>query len=161
MTNREFCIARRAAETPAFVRVLKAVPEENLEYKPDPKARSAAQLAWLLAAEEQTLLELIEKGEAPWSETPPPRRAAEIAAVYERSANAVNARLQQLDDAAWERKVRMTMGESSAWEDTLSEMVWGFFFDAIHHRGQLSTYLRPMGGRVPSIYGPSADDSGR
>jgi uncharacterized damage-inducible protein DinB len=33
-------------------------------------------------------------------------------------------------------------------------------FDAIHHRGQLSVYIRPMGGRVPSIYGPSADDPG-
>jgi uncharacterized damage-inducible protein DinB len=27
----------------------------------------------------------------------------------------------------------------------------------VHHRGQLSTYLRPMGGKVPAIYGPSAD----
>ena len=35
---------------------------------------------------------------------------------------------------------------------------WGFFFDAIHHRGQLSTYLRPMGANVPSIYGPSGDE---
>ncbi len=33
-------------------------------------------------------------------------------------------------------------------------------FDAIHHRGQLSVYLRPMGSKVPSIYGPSADDPG-
>jgi uncharacterized damage-inducible protein DinB len=29
---------------------------------------------------------------------------------------------------------------------------------SIHHRGQLSSYLRPMGGKVPSIYGPSADE---
>jgi uncharacterized damage-inducible protein DinB len=36
---------------------------------------------------------------------------------------------------------------------------WGFFFDAIHHRGQLSTYLRPMGSTVPSIYGPSGDEA--
>ena len=40
------------------------------------------------------------------------------------------------------------------------EMLWGFLFDAIHHRGQLSSYLRPMGAKVPSIYGPSADDPG-
>jgi uncharacterized damage-inducible protein DinB len=38
-------------------------------------------------------------------------------------------------------------------------MMWFFFFDIIHHRGQLSTYVRPMGGAVPSIYGPSADTS--
>ena len=35
---------------------------------------------------------------------------------------------------------------------------WEFLFDAVHHRGQLSTYLRPMGSTVPSIYGPSADE---
>ena len=39
-------------------------------------------------------------------------------------------------------------------------MLFGFLFDAIHHRGQLSSYLRPMGAKVPSIYGPSADDPG-
>ena len=48
-----------------------------------------------------------------------------------------------------------------AWEDTIAQFVWGFLFDAVHHRGQLTTYLRPMGGKVPSIYGPSADDPGQ
>ena len=43
------------------------------------------------------------------------------------------------------------------WEDTIAEFVWGFLFDAIHHRGQLSAYLRAMGGKVPGIYGPSGD----
>ena len=47
------------------------------------------------------------------------------------------------------------------WEATLGDMLFGFLFDAIHHRGQLSIYVRLMaGGRVPSIYGPSADDPG-
>jgi uncharacterized damage-inducible protein DinB len=41
------------------------------------------------------------------------------------------------------------------------EFLWDFMFDAIHHRGQLSAYLRPMGAKVPSIYGPSADDADR
>ena len=39
----------------------------------------------------------------------------------------------------------------------LGETVWDFFHDAIHHRGQLTTYIRPMGGKVPGVYGPSAD----
>jgi uncharacterized damage-inducible protein DinB len=46
------------------------------------------------------------------------------------------------------------------WETSLGDMLFGILFDAIHHRGQLSTYLRPMGAKVPSIYGPSADDPG-
>jgi uncharacterized damage-inducible protein DinB len=39
-----------------------------------------------------------------------------------------------------------------------SPMAWSFLFDIVHHRGQITTYLRPMGSTVPSIYGPSADE---
>jgi uncharacterized damage-inducible protein DinB len=69
-------------------------------------------------------------------------------------------RLATLDDMAWGEKARFLVDGNVVWETTLGEMLWGILFDAIHHRGQLSTYLRPMGGKVPSIYGPSADDPG-
>jgi uncharacterized damage-inducible protein DinB len=65
--------------------------------------------------------------------------------------------LKKLAEADWDKKVKFVMGPEASWEAKLSEMAWGFLFDAVHHRGQLSTYLRPMGGTVPSIYGPSAD----
>jgi uncharacterized damage-inducible protein DinB len=161
MTNLEFCIARRKAEMPAFVRVLKAVPQGRLDYRPDPKARTAAELAWLLAAEEAALLSLLDTGVVEWKEEVPPARMDEIVKAFERSTAAVNERLERLDEAGWQKKVRFLMGGGATWEDTLEQMAWGFLFDAIHHRGQLSTYLRPMGGKVPSIYGPSADDPGQ
>jgi uncharacterized damage-inducible protein DinB len=161
MTNLEFCIARRKAELPAFVRVLKAVAQGRLDYRPDPKARSASELAWLMAYEEAALVSLLDKGVVEWKEGKPPAHAEEIVAAFERDAAAVNQRLERLTDAGWEEKVKLLMGEGGAWEDTLSQMTWGFLFDAIHHRGQLSTYLRPMGSKVPSIYGPSADDPGQ
>ncbi len=160
MTTLEYCIARRKAELPAFLKVLKAVPKERHDYRPDPKARTAIDLAWLLAYEEQALADLVEKGVVEWKDTPPPRNQDEIVKTYERAATVINDRLAGLDEAGWERNVRMMMG-GTPWEQPLSEMVWGFLFDAIHHRGQLSTYLRPMGGKVPSIYGPSADDPGQ
>ena len=51
--------------------------------------------------------------------------------------------------------------EGKVWQQApLGGMIWSTLFDLIHHRGQLSTYIRPMGGKVPSIYGPSADDPG-
>jgi uncharacterized damage-inducible protein DinB len=49
-------------------------------------------------------------------------------------------------------------GDQEVMKETGYENAWGFLFDIIHHRGQLSTYLRPMGSTVPSIYGPSADE---
>jgi hypothetical protein len=55
---------------------------------------------------------------------------------------------------------RLLVDGKPAWEASLGDMLFGFLFDAVHHRGQLSTYLRPMGAKVPSIYGPSGDDPG-
>ena len=45
-------------------------------------------------------------------------------------------------------------------KDTVGGLLWIALFDAVHHRGQLTTYIRPMGGKVPSVYGPSGDDPG-
>jgi uncharacterized damage-inducible protein DinB len=160
MTNREFCIARRESEFPAFVRVLKAIPSSPSDYRPDPKSRTAAELAWLLAAEEAALGVLMETGVIDWKEEKPPAGLAETIAAYERNAAAVDARLAGLDDAAWEKPAKFLMGGVAVWEGTVCDFFWGFLFDAVHHRGQLSTYLRAMGGKVPSIYGPSADENG-
>jgi uncharacterized damage-inducible protein DinB len=161
MTNLEFCIARRKAEMPIFVRVLKAIPAGKLDYRPDPKSRTAGELGWLLAMEEAALVSLLDTGTVEWKEGKPPANVDEIVAAFERNAAAVDERLSRLDDAGWEKKGRFLMDGAPAWEDTISQFVWGFLFDAVHHRGQLTTYLRPMGGKVPSIYGPSADDPGQ
>jgi uncharacterized damage-inducible protein DinB len=157
----EYCRKVRKQEIAKFVSVLKAVPEAKPDYRPDPKARTARDLAWVLAAEEAALLSLLDTGVVEWKEVPAPARMQEIVAAYEKSATAVNERLERLDEAGWEKKGKFLMGDAPAWESEIGEFVWGFLFDAIHHRGQLSTYLRPMGGKVPAIYGPSADDPGQ
>jgi uncharacterized damage-inducible protein DinB len=161
MTKNEFCISSRKAEFPAFVRVLKAMPRDRLDYRPDPKSRTAAELAWVMAAEEASLLKILETGTVEWSQEKAPSTVDDIVAAYERNATAVTERLEKLDEAGWQKKGKLMMGGETAWEAPIEDMVWGFLFDAVHHRGQLSTYLRPMGGKVPSIYGPSADDPGK
>jgi uncharacterized damage-inducible protein DinB len=161
VTTLEFCRKRREAETPTFVKVLKAIPQAKLDYRPEPKSRTAAEIAWMLTQEEAALISLLDTGTVEWKEEKRPARVEEIVAAFERNAAGVNERLKKLDEAAWQKKGRFLMGEGGAWEDTIDQFVWGFLFDAIHHRGQLTTYLRPMGGKVPSIYGPSADDPGR
>ena len=161
MSSLEFCRERRKAEFPAFVRVLKALPQGRLDYRPDPKARTAAQLGWLLAVEEAALVSALDSGTIDWKDSEPPATVEEIVAAYERNAAAVDERLARLDDAGWKKPAKFLMGGQAVWEDSVGQFLWGFLFDAIHHRGQLSTYLRPMGGKVPSIYGPSADDTGQ
>jgi uncharacterized damage-inducible protein DinB len=137
------------------------MPEGRLDYRPDPKSRTAGELAWLLAMEDGSLVDLIDHGRVEWAETKPPATVAEIVATFERNAQAVNDRLARIDEAAWEKKGAFVFGGGPPWEQPIREFVWLFLFDAVHHRGQLSTYLRPMGGKVPSIYGPSADDPGQ
>jgi uncharacterized damage-inducible protein DinB len=160
MTNREFCLERRNRERKAFVSVLKAVPQGRLDYRPHPRSRTAAELAWLIAHADSALIPLIEKGSVEWKETPPPAKIEEIQTTYERNAKAVDELIAKTDDRVWDQRGKFFFGSPTPWEDTIQNFVWGFLHDAIHHRGQLTTYLRPMGGKVPSIYGPSADDPG-
>lgn len=147
------------AEKPKFVRVLKAVPADQAEYRPHPRSKSARELLWVFASELRDACELVDRGEVSYVYQPAPSVAESIAA-YEESAAAFEARLAKVDDAAWDRTVRFLADGKVVWETSLGDMLFGFLFDAIHHRGQLSTYLRPMGAKVPSIYGPSADDPG-
>jgi uncharacterized damage-inducible protein DinB len=80
---------------------------------------------------------------------------------FQRSYADLSKRAAALDQAAWERKVQFLVEGKLMQEPPLGQFLWYLFFDSIHHRGQLSTYIRPMGGKVPSIYGPSGDDPGR
>ena len=147
------------AEKPKFIRVLKAVPANQAEYRPHPRSTAAGDLVWLLASELRDACELVDRGEVSYVPRPAPPIPESIAA-YERNAQDLEKRLATVDDAKWDGKVRLLADGNVAWETSLGDMLFGFLFDAIHHRGQLSTYLRPMGAKVPSIYGPSADDPG-
>src|SRR5262249_29266664 len=147
------------AEKPKFVRVLKAVPPDQASYRPHERSTSAGDLVWLLATELQDACELCDRGEVNFAPRPAPT-VTEPVAAYEKPAEELGPRLATMDDARWEGQARLLAGGQVAWETTLGDMLFGFLFDAIHHRGQLSSYLRPMGAKVPSIYGPSADDPG-
>ena len=158
-TVREYYKQCFEAERPTFVKVMKAVPPDQAGYKPHPRSTSAGDLVWLLAFELHDACELIDRGELEFVERPAPSVQESIAA-FEKNADALQSRLASVDDTKWESKAQLKMGGKVMWEATLGDMLFGFLFDAVHHRGQLSSYLRPMGAKVPSIYGPSGDDQG-
>jgi len=160
MSNRKFYMDRWEPDQPAFVRVLKALPADQLDYKPHERSPAAGDLAWQLAEELRVLAEVDEKGDINWAANPRPSSLDEIVAAYEANAEKLRAVMNSMDDAVWEGEGRFLFGGQEAWKATVGDIFWGFFLDAVHHRGQLSAYIRPMGGKVPSIYGPSADDSG-
>jgi uncharacterized damage-inducible protein DinB len=157
MTNREFHLQCRKSETLAFHRVLNALPHDKFDYTPHEKSQTASKIDWTLIGETHALIELIDKGDFGFGTQPdvPPSKLVE---EFGKAWDTLIDRIAKMDDAAWDRTGRFMLGGQVRMEMPTSGFIWMFFFDAIHHRGQLSTYIRPMGGKVPSIYGPSGDD---
>jgi uncharacterized damage-inducible protein DinB len=78
-------------------------------------------------------------------------------AQFEGLSTALADKLGHLGQAQGEQTARLRIGGQVVSEKTVGEVIWLFHFDLIHHSGELTTYLRAMGSKVPSIYGNSAD----
>lgn len=144
-----------ALEIPITKRVLAAVPADKKSYKPDEHARTAQELAEHIVVSDIEFLDGIvgkqfHPGVRP---TGMPDSLDALPEFYEQRMNQYMSQVRQLDG------------------DHLCAIVpfYGMQFPAftylgflqnhsVHHRGELCTYLRPMGGQVPSIYGGSYDD---
>ena len=132
--------------------VLARIPEGS-EYRPDARSRTAQEIAWQIACEERMIVDALESGrmEAPPASAPATMR--EVLEAYDRQSGEAAERLESLPASRWEGTIDLFGAERPA-----SNMAWSFLFDIVHHRGQITTYLRPMGSTVPRIYGPSADE---
>jgi uncharacterized damage-inducible protein DinB len=157
---REFLQSRRRAEYPAFLKVLKALPAERFDYRPHEKSPSAAEIVWTLARETQACCDIVDIGKMNWLPEPPPADPEAIVSSFQKHYAALDDRIQKMDEAGWQSSAKILIDGKLYREAVVGDLLWLLFFDAIHHRGQLSTYIRPMGGQVPSIYGPSGDDPG-
>jgi uncharacterized damage-inducible protein DinB len=82
----------------------------------------------------------------------------EILAALEGAHASYRALVASTPDDDMQRKVRFLTAPGTVGEYTLEEWLWFLLHDEIHHRGQLSVYLRMADARVPSIYGPTADE---
>ena len=132
--------------------VLARIPEGS-DYRPDPKSRTAQEIAWQIVGEEKMLIDALETGKAEWAPQPTPATMKEVVETYEQQSADIARRWDALPAERWNGTLDF-FGHSRP----ASPMAWSFLFDIVHHRGQISTYLRPMGSTVPQIYGPSADE---
>ena len=157
MTNREFFVSCWKNEGPNTAGVIKALPEDKLDYKPSDKSRTARQLVEHLLGHNVALVELASEGKVT-VENSSFTSIDDAVAQFNKSQEELGKKIGEMDDKTWDEKIiPMFFGEQKVWEAPASGMCWAFLFDRIHHRGQLSTYIRPMGGKNPSIYGPTAD----
>jgi uncharacterized damage-inducible protein DinB len=135
--------------------VLKAVPAAQADYRPDANSMSAFDLAWHIAISEARLLGFVVKGE--YGSTPPPEKATSLDGVVNFYSESFKQNLAELKAMTGEQLAKVLDFRG------LFKMPAVMFINfemshEIHHRGQLSVYLRPMGAKVPSMYGESYDD---
>ena len=138
-------------------KILAAVPDGEKDYRPDPNARSAWELAWHLANTDVQFLDGIADGEfkmeAP-DEAHKPKTIAEVVRWYDENMARGLDRVRKMSAEQLCRPI-----EFFGVFNLPAAFYLGFLNNhSIHHRGQLSTHLRPMGSKVPSIYGGSYDE---
>jgi uncharacterized damage-inducible protein DinB len=155
---RDNAIRTLKAEQPVTQRVIESIPLDKGDYRPDPAAKSAIELARHIAAAEHLFTESVINGVFDFTgsaKTAELKTSADVARWYAETAQQDLARL-----AAAPVEAMMKIVDFRG----LFQLPAVAFLDfsmrhVVHHRGQLSTYLRPMGAKVPAIYGESYDSA--
>ena len=136
--------------------VLKAIPADKLDYRPHERSPSTGQIVWTIVRGLFIRIDMASQGSSDVVLAAHPS-FGEMLDRFEDAARRHAAQLESWSEAAWARMGQWRAGGRVALEQPAADICWLFLFDEIHHRGQLSTYLRPMGAKVPSIYGASGD----
>lgn len=153
---RDFLLYGIEGEYETTRKVILAIPDERSDYRPDPKSRTARELAWHIVAAELDFFKSIADGAfASLEEMPNPTSSmAEMAELYEREFKAGVERIRNLSAEQLSTPINFFNVFNLPAVNYLTFLA----NHSIHHRGQLSAYLRAMGSRVPAIYGPSGDE---
>jgi uncharacterized damage-inducible protein DinB len=150
-------------EFPATCQVLAAVKDDNRDYKPDAKSRTAWQLATHLATADIWFIDSIVKGAFEWDQEGAVKAEAgfknvnDVVEFYKRT---FPEKLKQLRAMSGD-KLTSNLSFFGMFDWPSVQFIGFANNHSIHHRGQLAAYLRAMGSKVPNIYGPSADAEGQ
>ena len=153
----QFLLPAIEREHQTTAKILAAVPNDKSGYQPDPRSMTAATLVWHIASSEQYFMTGVAEGAFPagGDGSEPGKTIAEIVAWYKEKSAANHARLRQLSGDDLVRMISFH-GVMSLPAVAYLQLMMNH---SVHHRGQLSAYLRPMGAKVPAIYGTSADEN--
>ena len=155
MNEKEMLTQVRGKEFPITLRVVKAFPGDKADFKPHERSRSAKELAFTLANEQLIAVQALE-GAVDFSKLPSqsPETMEEILTLYQKNHSTADEAIKNASEEALNRMVKFGSMDLRA-----IDVIWFMLMDSVHHRGQFSVYIRMAGGKVPSIYGPSADDT--
>lgn len=153
-------LTREAATTR---RVLERIPPDQLAWRPHQKSKSIGELAWHVASIPSRIAKLIQDDEADVTsvkQSPMPETTAGLVEGFDRQLAEAKELLARLDDAALSRMTTMRRGDVKLFAGPKVALLRTVMLNhTYHHRGQLSVYLRLLDVPVPSVYGPTADES--
>ena len=149
-----------AREHAITLRVLRAFPADRADFRPHERSASALQLARTFVGEGRMLLAAIRGEPVIGSGSPaePPATFEAAVHLFEAQAADVAREVGRRGAALAPETVEFFTGPRQVGTYSTMSFLWLMLHDQIHHRGQLSVYVRMAGGRVPSIYGPTADE---
>jgi uncharacterized damage-inducible protein DinB len=159
MNDLDFYRKRIALEAGLTRSVLEQLPAAQMDYRPHPKSPAAGELFWIIVRGLRIRLDIVRKNEADGPPAAPRPPYTEMLTSYLDLSRELEQELAAVNETHWTRKSEFRMNGRIALDWPVGDILWMFHFDVIHHRGQLTAYLRPMGVRVPSIYGKSGDDA--
>jgi len=152
----EFYRTRFEVENNLTRSVLRAIPPDKLDYRPHERSPSTGQIVWTIVRGLFIRMDMASQSRSDVVLESHPS-FHEMLDRFEDASRRHAAQLESWPEEAWARTGQLRSGGRVVLERPAGDIVWLFHFDEIHHRGQLSTYLRPMGAKVPSIYGASGD----
>ncbi len=159
MTEKDLLKNAYDREYQITLKILKAFPPAQGDLRPAQKSRTARELGWTIVQTERIVDPIIKGALNPEDmavETPPSWN--EIVSAFETTHREVLKKLDRLSENDINGMVRMPVGPNQTSEVRRANALWMMLQDQIHHRGQLSVYLRIAGAKVPAIYGPSLDE---
>lgn len=148
---------RHRVESATTLRVFAALPFGSLGFAPDPQSSSAGYTAWTIVRCLRLCVDLLRSSTAALSHEAHPEHR-NLIAEFSTWSGLLTDGLLGLEQRDWAPDRTVTSNGTTILTQPMGQIFWFFHFDSIHHRGQLSTYLRPLGAKVPSIYGPSGDE---
>ena len=140
-------------------KVLRAFPREQSEFTPHERSNTARQLAYTFLLEQKLLMAAFTDTLRLTGKMPPmPDDFGAIVDEFERDFDQLCGIIEAAAPESLTVPVQFPVGPGQVGDWPKLQFAWFMLCDQIHHRGQLSVYLRMVGGKVPSIYGPSGDE---
>jgi uncharacterized damage-inducible protein DinB len=159
---REQFLSAFKPEIQTTLKVLRAYPAGKESLQPSAKGKNARDLAFVFVAEMGMGMTALTTG-FDWSKPPaspksPEKMADIISALEDAQEKFVEVVNSYSDERLLTETVKFPVGPGKMGDMTKMQFLWMLYCDQIHHRGQFSVYLRMADGKLPSIYGPTADE---